>query len=295
MKRRDIIAGALLLTLTGCGGDFFATPVPPTDEPVIIAASATVAPLATGGDNDENNVPNASQYTPSSLEEAPTPQGTPIPSDTPIPVGISLPTQFMMDDGLIVSAQFTSAPGGNAPLVIMLPDSGGKGDDYARIAPLIAASGFAVLRVDLRGSSETGGVVSLPALTADLNIIVAQGRKLPGVDPARVIVIGAGVGANLGLNTCAALGECRALILLSPTANGGGVDSAAALTAYGARPVLIVVARADEPAARDSLRLNGIAKSSRLILESGAVHGAALLDSSELTGQVVMWLVQNSG
>jgi len=277
--------------LTGCSSDFFATPQPPTEPPIIIAASATVVPVLIGGDNDEDGSQLANQYTPSSLEDVPTPQGTPaiLPSAT-IP-GVSFSTQYIMDDGLIVYGQFTVAALTPAPLIVLLPDVSGNKTDYNILAPLLAAAGFNVLAVDIR--SAAGSTYNPEAASADVMLILTQSRSAPGVDANRISLLGAGISANLALSVCANDYPCRALILLSPTVTGGGIDSEVVLAEYAGRPLLIVAARSDEPAGRDSLRLNGLAQpASRLILENGVARGAALL-TPDVSTQIVAWLRQN--
>ena len=86
-----------------------------------------------------------------------------------------------------------------------------------------------------------------------LRAALRQLAELPGINPAQLIVIGAGIGANLGLNACVDQPGCVGMVLLSPGLDYRGITTAEAMARLTARPVLITASENDDNNPADSL------------------------------------------
>jgi esterase/lipase len=200
-----------------------------------------------------------------------------------------------MPDGLVIAATYYGALNHPAPAVLLLHQLGSNKETWQGFANRLQAAGFNVLAIDLRGHGATGGVMDWAKAPDDVSNVFAQLRTLPGVDSARVSVIGASIGANLALGVCADSGQCKSTVLLSPGLDYIGVKTADAMSRYGVHPVLIVASRDDNPSGANSPALDKLAKGDhKLQLYNGSVHGIALLDSQgDLALIILKWLADH--
>jgi pimeloyl-ACP methyl ester carboxylesterase len=197
---------------------------------------------------------------------------------TPYPTEESFAMPFTMRDGIVIAATYRGAVNRPAPTLLLLPSLGGVKEDWDEFAGKMQALGFNSLAIDWRGQGETGGSVDWRKAQADVLDILGLVSSLPSVDSQRISVVGAGIGANLGLVACATLSKCRSLVLLSPANDYEGVLAQEAMAIYGPRPVLIVASRTDGTSAADSAGLDQLAKGDhRLLIYEGNAHGVALL------------------
>ncbi len=146
-----------------------------------------------------------------------------------------------------------------------------------------------MLAVDLRGHGRTGGAVDWTALPQDTLDMLDALRQMEGVDAGRIAVIGAGVGANLALTTCAVNTFCSAAVAISPTLEEQGILTEDAVGRITDRPLLLIAAEGDAAAAQ---RLDSLAPGPHdLMTPSGFGQGTALLASEPtLPGTIVAWL-----
>jgi pimeloyl-ACP methyl ester carboxylesterase len=158
--------------------------------------------------------------------------------------------------------------------------------------PVLQQAGFSVLAVDLRGHGQTGGELAWEKMPKDTPAMLATLRSRPEVEPQRIGIIGASIGANLALAEAARDPQMRAVALLSPGLNYFTVDTIEPMKAYGARPVFIAVAEKDGFAASSSQELAKIAQGPvELKIYPGESHGTELLRAqNDLSGVLIDWL-----
>jgi pimeloyl-ACP methyl ester carboxylesterase len=196
------------------------------------------------------------------------------------------------EDGLVLRATLFGAPVRPAPGVLLVHDRGEDRRIWDDLAGRLQAVGYAVLAVDLRGHGETGGGVNWPLAQDDVRAVLAQLAALPGINTTQLIVIGAGIGANLGLNACADQFGCVGMVMLSPGLDYRGITTAEAMARLGARPVLIVASENDDNNPADSLQLDGMAAGDhQLQIYPAAGHGTAMFAADPgLADLIVNWL-----
>ncbi len=199
-------------------------------------------------------------------------------------------------DGLRLVGTFSPGAGaGPRPAVLLLHMLGSNREAWAPLAPELADVGYSVLALDMRGHGETGGAPDWTLAGDDLTRVwqVLSGR--PDVDAGRTAIIGASIGANLALVVAAEIPAVRTVVLLSPGLDYRGVQTEAAMTAYGDRPVLIVASAEDGYAADSSRRLAGLAPGAALTIYEGAGHGTTMLIREPgLTDLILDWLRRHS-
>jgi dienelactone hydrolase len=119
------------------------------------------------------------------------------------------------------------------------------------------------------------------------------------VDSERIGIIGASIGANLGLLYAATDRKVRTVVCLSPGLDYRGLRPLPALQAYDKRPLYLIAARSDRDSyqAAESLRDNAkLAKPASLRSFNGSEHGTELLrahpglDKTITTGWLLNYL-----
>jgi dipeptidyl aminopeptidase/acylaminoacyl peptidase len=104
-------------------------------------------------------------------------------------------------DGLRLVGSYYALAGesAGAPAVLLMHHGGAQKEVWIDFIPLLVEAGYVTLTVDLRGHGETGGEMTAEQGIADIHTWLAWLRDQPGVDPARVSIVGASTGADLGL------------------------------------------------------------------------------------------------
>jgi dienelactone hydrolase len=178
------------------------------------------------------------------------------------------------------------------PGVILLHMLGSDRSTWDAYATQLADAGFAVFALDMRGHGETGGEVDWDLAEIDLQRVWDYLSAKQDFDPDRMGIIGASIGANMALIGGADEPSARTVILLSPGLNYQGVETEAAMTTYGARPVLIAASQEDTYSADSSHKLEQLALGEvRLEMYEGAGHGTFMLENEPgLGGLIIEWL-----
>jgi len=290
-----------MLTLAACGDvpapPLTATPVPynPTQGAVIILTPTTIplAPIEEGPGISESGVGSAGVSNPTQAGLAA--EGQPeqdLPTSTPLATQAHFPMMIGTTDGLLLAGDYYSAVRQPAPGILLLHGGGHDRGDWEPLTSLLQNTGYAVLAIDLRGYGDTGGTPDWTLATNDTAMALSQLGELPSVDAGNLIVIGAGIGANLGLKACAESAGCVASVLLSPGLDYQGITTPDAMMLMGPRPVLIAASDSDDNNPADSIMLDGMAQGThRLEIYPGAVHGTDLLGTEpSLVGLIVEWL-----
>lgn len=162
-------------------------------------------------------------------------------------------------------------------------------DDYAR---QLASAGYAVFALDMRGQGETGGSLNWELAENDIQQIWNNLSTKPDIDPDRMALVGASIGANMALIAGANEKGVRTVVLLSPGLDYAGVTTEAAMEAYGDRPVLIVASQEDTYSADSSRKLEEIAIGDvKLVMYQDAGHGIHMFAGDTGLGELIFeWL-----
>ncbi|MCC7477656.1 alpha/beta fold hydrolase [bacterium] len=181
--------------------------------------------------------------------------------------------------------------GALAPAVLLLHMRGSDKAAWKGLPRKLVDEGFAVLALDLRGHGESLDSFGRPLplqsmqdsdyqnmifdLGAGHDFLAAQA----GVDPERLAIIGASIGANLGLIYCAGDRRVRTVVALSPGMNYRSLEPLGYMDGVDKRAIYLVAAKGDRTSADACEKLarsgnqEGV-KSVRLF--EGAAHGTDL-------------------
>lgn len=201
-------------------------------------------------------------------------------------------------------APASETPRSATPGVLLLHMLNRSAADWKEEAEALAAEGYAVLAMDLRGHGESalvrqGLTVSPMQLTPDdfqamlndarlaLDTLVERG----GADPNRLAIIGASIGANIALSRAAVDPRVQVVALLSPGMDYRGVTLDQPIKRYGTRPLLIAAAEGDTYSAESARVLELLAQGNKeLRMYSGDRHGTDMFAGSDLRRLILKWL-----
>lgn len=198
-------------------------------------------------------------------------------------------------DGLTLVGDYYAVPSedeAGAPAVLLLHMLGSNRIMWAPLIPQLTEAGYSVLAVDMRGHGATGGERDWPLAEGDVQAWLDWLREQPGVDAARLNVVGGSIGGNLALRGMANDPQVITAVALSPGLDYRGVTTEDALAAIEARPVYLVAGQGDRYSA-DSVRvLAGQMQGAGLMrMFDSAAHGTNLLPEQPTLGpSVVAWL-----
>ncbi len=268
------------------------TPMPPADTPV---------------------PPEEPPVAPTEIAPA-TPAPTEAPADLP-PAADPMRIEFESEDGRQLVGTFYPGDGGILPVVVLMheglgdrsqmeplalwmqnrPDEVSSGESALFWMPAFPPSigSVAVLTFDMRGHGESEGPMPpndqpLEYLM-DARAAIALAKTLEGVDPNRIVVIGASMFAEAGLNACIALegaailpdqpgNGCVASLSLSPF-NFYGIpfDQAAETFLKTLEDSVVWCLHAEDDYKPETCRaIEGLARA-RAIIYSGDTHGVAFI------------------
>jgi dienelactone hydrolase len=200
------------------------------------------------------------------------------------------------DDGVSLAATWYE-PGARAPAVILVHMLHKNRRDWDAVATSLASQGIGALAIDLRGHGESSG--SIPeGDTVDYSVllrdVIAARHYLSSrgdVQPSRVGIAGASIGANLAVLEAAADPTVASIALLSPSTDYRGLRIEAAMKTYAKRPALLIASDDDAYASRSvkELQKAGTGIREALILNH-AGHGTVMLGrDSDLARTLVDW------
>jgi len=215
---------------------------------------------------------------------------------TPHAIAGSQRVTIRTDDGVTLAATWYE-PGTRAPAVILVHMLYKSRRDWDTVATSLATQGIGALAIDLRGHGESSG--SIPAgETGDYSALVhdvtAARHYLSSrsdVQPSRLGIAGASVGANLAVLEAAADPAIASLALLSPSTDYRGLRIEAAMKTYAKRPALLIASDDDAYASRSvkELQKSGTGIREALILNH-AGHGTVMLGRDpDLARTLVDW------
>lgn len=209
-------------------------------------------------------------------------------------------------DGVLIHGTYYGA-GRKAPAVILLHMMRRNRTDWEDFTLDLKEKGFASLSIDLRGhgqstSTKDGKALNLKdfsnndfrAITRDVEAAMRYLRK-QSVDKNRIGIVGASIGANVGLTYAADHpDEVKAVALLSPGLNYRNVGTEAPMTKF-AGPVFLTAGKGDDYSAQSVLQLARI-KPQRCATHifPGGKHGTNLfLSRKDLSLTLVDWLMEH--
>lgn len=200
---------------------------------------------------------------------------------------------FRAADGVTLSGTIYVPDRHPAPAVVLVHMLHRSGGDWTPLAEPLRAAGFVVLAIDLRGHGASGGAVdegNLSVLVKDVAAGAAWLKSHPDVDPQRLGMVGASLGANLVVLAAAADSSVRSVALLSAGLDYRGVRTEAAFKKIAERPTLLVAGTNDPYAVRSARELATAGPNARSLLLTDGGHGTMMFfRSSELIGQLVDW------
>jgi pimeloyl-ACP methyl ester carboxylesterase len=203
---------------------------------------------------------------------------------------------FRTDDGMLLAGGWHEPAVRPAPAVVLVHMLGRSRRDWDLAASRLAAAGIGALTLDLRGHGESQ-YVPRPESAADYTAMVADitaARRYLGtrsdVQPGRIGVAGASLGASLAVLAAAEGASVASVALLSPSLDYRGLRIEAAARKV-ARPMLLVASDEDGYAQRSAKDLQKAAGGPREVVtlhEAG--HGTVMLGREpSLTWTLVDW------
>jgi pimeloyl-ACP methyl ester carboxylesterase len=202
-------------------------------------------------------------------------------------------------DQVRVHASYEAADKATRGVVLVHAENRGS-SDWKFLVPKLAKAHFQVVALDLRGQGANATAGAPPPTDADFLAseadVTAAIAFLRGKGASEIAVVGAGIGANLALKAASKAADVKNAVLLSPGLSLHGVTVADALTAWGKRPLLLVVSQEDAYAAKTALLLDGQAAGPKhLQIYTGAGSGVTMLNREpSLEGLLVSWLLGTS-
>jgi S-formylglutathione hydrolase FrmB len=239
-----------------------------------IVAAAAAALVGCGGDDE----PAPAAKAPSA---GPTATPIPAPAEAPPEAPPAKNVKLRATDGEPVKAHYTPA-GRKAPAVLLLHQSDGGVDQMDPIVPYLHEAGFATLAYQSRPSPMEAE--RLPDMLGALRWL----RARPDVDPQRLALVGASIGASTAVLAMAtkARKTVDAAIALSP-ADSADIWALQDDDRYRPHDVLFI---ADDSEATSAEGLLEGAVRSKLVRSEGPGHGIALVPEPGVRDAILGWL-----
>jgi dienelactone hydrolase len=206
---------------------------------------------------------------------------------------------FAARDGVQVSAVLHLPEKTPAPAVVFLNMLGRTHRDWDDAAAKFVEAGIAVLAVEFRPSAlpdpaadATGSPYA--ALVMDAEAARAYLAARPDINPGRIGMAGASLGANVAVLAASNDSSIRSLALLSVSLDYRGLKLEQALKKFASRPALLVASSEDPFAlrtARQAVTMGDGARELRVL--SGAGHGTVMLAREpDLANALVDWFLR---
>jgi hypothetical protein len=216
-----------------------------------------------------------------------------------VPAGARAGTErvtIRTDDGVSLAATWYE-PQSRSPAVVLVHMLHKSRRDWEPVASRLASEGIGALALDLRGHGESTGTApegdgaDYSVLIRDVTAARRYVASRSDVQPARIGIAGASIGASLAVLEASTDTTIASLALLSPTSDYRGLHIDAALKKYGARPALMIASDDDAYAMRSAKELQKAGGGTReLLIVNHAGHGTVMLGHDpDLTRTLVDW------
>jgi dienelactone hydrolase len=202
-------------------------------------------------------------------------------------------------DGLVLVGSYytpSEPPDSGAPAVLLLHQFGSRKEAWIDIVPGLLDAGYGVLAIDIRAHGETGGDYDWPRAEDDMQLWLDWLREQPGIDPERLNIVGASIGANLALRGMAADPQVVTAVALSPGLDYENLTTEDAMVTIGERPVFLVAAQRDTESVTAVKALASLAEGDTLVrIYPHGAHGTGIfMVEDDLAPLIVTWLdIQN--
>jgi acetyl esterase/lipase len=243
---------------------------------VVVGActSPSGAPLSPSSETPRPTAPSVTEAAEPGSASASTPVSMPFdgPTDVEIPAA----------DGLILRGAFVPGQDPDGSAVLLLHMYGSDRSSWGPFAMALASSGISSLALDLRGHGATGGAEDWGAARQDTAAAIAWLRSLDGLDPERIGIAGASIGANLALVQAADdPGSVAAVAALSPGLDYFRVVIDGRATEIGDLPLFLAASEEDGYSAETVRTLAAEAHGApTLAIFQGSAHGTDMLSAS---------------
>lgn len=214
-------------------------------------------------------------------------------------------------DPLILQGEYTAPTSSGAPVLVMLHGLGSSRGEWAPLIQRTTKRGWGALAYDLRGHGRSRGTIGgrtvnfeepangrSPAFWQnfpnDLEKVAAALEKKTGTTRAKMILVGASLGANTALNAAVRLPGVGGVVLLSPGLDYAGILTEGPMAALSA-PTLMIAAQPDLYAYTSCERLKSLVPTDTLTwkpLAQGTpqgAHGVQLFDG-KLEDKILDWI-----
>ncbi len=286
-----LLCAALLVSLSACAQATSAPPPTPIPQATKPPAPTEIPPTPPPAPTD-TLAPSATAAPPTATEAPAAPTALP-PDEQRI--------EFQTEDGALLVGSYYPGATNPAPLVILMHQA--RSDRYAwetlagliswlqnrpagsgalfaplranpTLPPMPAGVSFAVFAFDFRGHGESAGGGGPDDWLKDARAAIQAAKGLPGVDPARIVLIGASFGADATVDTFTE--GCLGAITLSPGSylQIDYTQAVAEVDAQG-KPVLCLAAQGDTHSAQACQAAQGEHYQSQVY--PGDQHGVFLL------------------
>jgi hypothetical protein len=249
---------------------------------LLACATATGTGTPSGGEAPDkpSAEPDQTEEEPEAAPTPPPPQRVEFPlEDGMTIVGMFYPPTFPLTPGVLLLHQMGTDKEVWEPLPQVLRGEAPTPDGRS----LPVEQGYAVLTIDIPGHGETGGTYENAAALAAVRAALAFFRTLDGIDPDRIVIMGASIGADAAVDEC---GEgCVGAISLSP---GSWLDipygaALAQLLELSDPPVLCVASANDRPSPETCEEGQPVGLSDYQVhIYDGSAHGNYLLTTPDL-------------
>lgn len=212
-------------------------------------------------------------------------------------------------DGWKIFARYLK-PAADKPVVVLLHSLGRTREEWRPIAYPLGKWGYGYIALDMRGHGfsitepsgstttyrnfrKTGMDNEFNKMTRDAEAAITylSGQSIP---EDRIILMGAGLGANIAIKTAASHPAVSMVAALTPTMNSRDVLTVNPMRAYGKRPILLVSASDEGRSFKEFLLINDIAQRTAGALKVTTVvqkkgSGGRLLDKTVIR-KIFEWL-----
>jgi cephalosporin-C deacetylase-like acetyl esterase len=191
---------------------------------------------------------------------------------------------FVTPDNVVIKGTWYSSTNNfHAPIIILIHQYQTSRHDFDAFIPTLLTQGYSVLAYDTRNTSE---LLDLPK---DVPGAIAFVKKQNGVDPMRIGIIGASVGANIAFVAAGAVSEVKAVVLLSP-----GVSGVRGQVQNGSNhpPKNVFVASDENEWAEANMIFEKAMDPKTQKIYQGMGHGVQLLRSDTARGDIMTFLKQ---
>ncbi len=219
------------------------------------------------------------------------------------------------NDPLILQGEYTAPASSGSPVLVLLHGLGSTRGEWTPLIRQTTKRGWGSLAYDLRGHGHSRGTMAgrtinfedplnsrSPAFWQnfpdDLEKVVTALEKKTGASRARIILVGASLGANTALNAATRLPGVGGVILLSPGLDYAGLLTEGPMAALSI-PTLMIAARPDLYAYTSCERLKSLVPTDTLTwkpLAQGTpqgAHGVQLFDG-KLEEKILDWIAEES-